>query len=244
MFSTAKVKKMQAVVLGGSGQVGSKLVASLQRLSRDECGKITLISRRPLDGFDGDDRVAVQVVDYDKLGDASVVDTILQNHNAAFMLMGVGQPRKASQEEVERIDADIPIRFSEACTRDKVEHISVLSAYGADPKATYSSWTGTGAGGGWYNYCKGKMEEGIKALPFASVGIFQPAGIYPGNSNTPSLVGQLNAFFNPILPGAFETASSEQIADSMVQHMKQQLAGTLTGHKTVTGGKVIKDSLD
>jgi nucleoside-diphosphate-sugar epimerase len=243
MFSTAKVKKMHAVVLGGSGQVGSKLVASLQRLSRDECEKITLISRRPLDGFDGDDRVAIQVVDYDKLGDASV-DKIIQNHNAAFMLMGVGQPRKASQEEVERIDADIPIRFSEACTRNKVEHMSVLSAYGADPKATYSSWTGTGAGGGWYNYCKGKMEEGIKAFPFASVVIFEPAGIYPGNSNTPSLVGQLNAFLNPILPGAFETASSEQIADSMVQHMKQQLARTLTGHKTVIGGKAIKDSLD
>jgi hypothetical protein len=75
------------------------------------------------------------------------------------------------------------------------------------------------------------------------VGIFQPAGIYPGNSNTPSLVGQLNAFLNPILPGAFETASSQQIADSMVQHMKQQLAGTLTGQKTVAGGKAIKDSL-
>ena len=158
--------------------------------------------------------------------------------------MGIGQPRKASQEEVERIDADIPILFSEACTRNKVEHMSVLSAYGADPKATYSSWTGTGAGGGWYNYCKGKMEEGIKALPFASIGIFQPAGIYPGNSNTPSLVGQLNAFLNPILPGAFETASSEQIADSMVQLMKKQLAGIVTGQKTVTGGKAIKDSLN
>jgi nucleoside-diphosphate-sugar epimerase len=242
MFSTAKVNKMQAVVLGGSGQVGSKLVASLQRLSRDECGKITLISRRPLDGFDGDDRVAVHVVDYDKLGDASV-DKILQNHNAAFMLMGIGQPSKASQEDVERIDADIPIAFSEACVRNKVEHMSVLGAYGADPKAAYSSWTGTGAGGGWYCYCKGKMEEGIKALPFASLVIFQPAGIYPGNSNTPSLVGKLNAFLNPVLPGAFETASSEQIGDSMIQHMVQQLAGTVTGHKSVSGGKAIKDSL-
>jgi saccharopine dehydrogenase-like NADP-dependent oxidoreductase len=97
MLSTAKVKKMQAVVLGGSGRVGSKLVASLQRLSRDECGKITLISRRSLNGFYGDDRVAVQVVDYDKLGDASV-DKILQNHSAAFMLTQ-GIPRRGGRAQ-------------------------------------------------------------------------------------------------------------------------------------------------
>jgi uncharacterized protein YbjT (DUF2867 family) len=246
---------MQAIVLGGSGQVGSRLVTSLLRLSPEECSKITLISRRPLDEFQNDDRVSVQIVDYANLskGDessSSSMDLMFQDHNSAFMLMGIGEPRKAtSQEELERVDADIPIAFSAACARNGVKHMSVLSAIGADSKQTYSRWTTTAAGGGWYSYCKGKMEEGIQALPFESVLFFQPAGIYPGNENTPSLVGKLNALLNPILPGRFETASSEQIADSMVKLMKEQLLDSSSNSKwtgsnnTITGGQAIKNSL-
>jgi hypothetical protein len=196
-----------------------------------------------LDDFKNDDRVSVQIVEFDNLEDKSA-DSIFKDHNAAFMLMGIGQARKASKEELERIDADVPIAFSAACARNGVKHMSVLSTVGADSKQNYSRWTDTAAGGGWYCFCKGKMEEGIKALTsFQSVLFFQPAAIYPGNDNTPSLVGKLNALLNPILPGQFETASSEQIAQSMVKHMKEQLDSKLTGSNAITGGKAIKDSL-
>jgi uncharacterized protein YbjT (DUF2867 family) len=230
-------------VLGGSGQVGSKLVSKLLQLPRSECSKITLLSRRSLDNVGADERIAVKIVDLDKLGDKASMDDVFKGHNCAFMLMGVGQPSKVSKEELEKIDADIPIAFADACNRNGVKHMSVLSAVGGDSKAKYSSITKTAAGGGWSAYCKGKMEDGIKAMPFTSISIIQPAGIYPGNKNTPSMLGKLNELLNPVIPGKFETSSSTQIAESMVKHMKEQIASKWNGVKLVTGGKAIKDSL-
>jgi uncharacterized protein YbjT (DUF2867 family) len=160
------------------------------------------------------------------------------------MLMGVGEARKVSQLELERIDADIPIAFAKMCHQNGgVQHISVLSALGANSHRQYSRWTGTAAGGGWYAHCKGKMEEGIQTLPFASVTILRPAVIFPGNVNTPSLVGRFNETLNPILPGPLQTVSSMQIAQCMVEQMQQQVAGDWCGVKVVAGGQAIKDTL-
>jgi len=240
MSFTATKLGLQAIVLGGSGQVGSKLLSALQKLP--ECSKVTVLSRRPLDDF-SDDKIKVEVIDYDSLGE-SKMDAIFKSHNAAFMMMGVGASSKSNKDELERIDADIPIAFAQACARNDVQHMSVLSAVGADPTAKYSNITKTAAGGGWYSYCKGKMEEGIKALPFESVVIVRPAAIYPGNNNTPSALGWINAKLNPILPGRFETASSQDIAESMVTLMKQQVAKVLQGTKVIDGGKAVKDSVN
>lgn len=252
---------MQAIVLGGTGQVGSKLVAALRRLPPALCSTITVLSRRPLllpplddhgrgsnadhDDHDDNARVAVKIIDYDQLLAGGASSAFFdRTHNCAFMLMGVGEPRKVSRPELERIDADIPIAFAKMCHRDGgVQHISVLSALGANSHGQYSGWTGTAAGGGWYAHCKGKMEEGIQALPFASVTILRPAAIYPGNVNTPSLVGRLNEMLNPILPGPLQTVSSVQIAQCMVEQMQQQVAGDWRGVKVVAGGQAIKDAL-
>jgi nucleoside-diphosphate-sugar epimerase len=246
MFSTkTKLISMQAIVLGGSGQVGLKLVEKLVQLP--ECSRITLVSRRPLDEYRTHEKINVRVVaDMDNIAELD-----FDNHNAAFMLMGLGQPSKHTKDELERVDALIPIAFARACQRNKVPHMSVLSAVGADASAQYSNVTKTAAGGGWYCHVKGimedgkgkgKMEHGIKAMAFESVVIVQPAGIYPGNNNTPSFFGWLNEKLNPILPGKFETASSWAIAECMVQNMKQQLAGCIQGTKVICGGKDIKAS--
>ncbi len=44
---------------------------------------------------------------------------------------------------------------------------------GADPAATYSRITGSNAAGGWYNHCKGRVEQNFMALGFRNLAIFR-----------------------------------------------------------------------
>jgi hypothetical protein len=81
------------------------------------------------------------------------------------------------------------------------------------------------------------------AASVSSVTILRPAVIFPGNVNTPSLVGRFNEMLNPILPGSLQTVSSVQIAQCMVEQMQQQVAGDWRGVKVIAGGQAIKDAL-
>lgn len=77
---------------------------------------------------------------------------------ACLVTMGLGQPSKATAEEVRRVDVDIPTSFARAAKQSGcVRHLSLLSAVGADINAKPSRLTGTAAGGGLYCNAKGQV---------------------------------------------------------------------------------------
>ena len=69
--------------------------------------------------------------------------------------------------------------------------------------------------------------------------IFRPAGIYPGNSNTPELFGYLNQLLNPVLPRVYNTVGSTAIGLAMMNTMRRQLSGSVLGRIVVEGGAAI-----
>lgn len=236
-MATSSIK---AVILGGSGNVGKQVVSALCA-STDPEYSVTLISRRPLPEFDNNSgnnsKVKVRVVEnMDKLEAED-----LQGFDAGFMLMGIGKASQASKEELLRVDCSVPVAFATACKKGGVHHFSSLSSVDADITQQYSPFTKSGAGGGWYLHVKGAMEEGVTAQNFRSAAFFRPAGIYPGNDNTPSTFGWLNEKLNWLLPAKYVTAGTTVIADAMVVTMKAQLSGTITGCKVVDGGQAIND---
>lgn len=87
---------------------------------------------------------------------------------------------------------------------------------------------------------KGLMENRVGALAFKSVCVVRPAMIYPGNSNSPSLLGQLNQSLNWLLPSVFNSVGSTEIAQAMVRTMQDQVAGDVTGVKVIEGGGDIR----
>eukprot|EP01013_Petalomonas_cantuscygni_P010139 TRINITY_DN23134_c0_g1_i1.p1 TRINITY_DN23134_c0_g1~~TRINITY_DN23134_c0_g1_i1.p1 ORF type:complete len:237 (+),score=28.01 TRINITY_DN23134_c0_g1_i1:110-820(+) len=224
---------MRAVVLGGSGQVGSRLVAMLRDSSDVE--RITLISRRPLPEFEQDSRIEVRVVDpLDRVDSAD-----LTGHNTAFMMLGFGKASTATKEDLLRVDATIPVAFANACRSSGVSRFAALSAVGSDASATWSSITRTGAGGGWYNHCKGIMEEGVLRAGFERVGIIRPAGIYPGNDNTPATFGWLVSKAQCMMPQRFENASADEVAGATLAAVRESSsAGTQV---IVDGGRAVKE---
>ena len=76
---------------------------------------------------------------------------------------------------------------------------------------------------GWYNHVKGMMEQKTSQVGFSSVRIFRPAMIYPGNTNSPALLGRLNESLNWLLPAVYNSVGTTLIAEAMVYGMQQQM---------------------
>ncbi len=134
---------MRAIVLGGSGNVGSRLVSQLCSLD-SPYSHVTLLSRRSLPQFDNfSSKISIRILSNFN----QMEEEIFEKHDVAFMLQGIGKPSQVSQEELEKIDYLIPVQFAKACLKSGVQHISILSAIGADSTQEYSWITKTGAGG-------------------------------------------------------------------------------------------------
>lgn len=133
---------MKAIVLGGSGNVGSRLVNHLIS-NNSNYNTITLISRRQLPQYNEINKINIKILE--NLNEIEKED--FTGHTTAFMLLGIGRPSQVNKEELMNIDCTIPILFAKACYNSGIKHISILSAIGSDPSQEYSWLTKTGAGG-------------------------------------------------------------------------------------------------
>jgi oxidoreductase len=133
---------VRAVVLGGSGNVGARLVHLLSQ-TESAYSSITLISRRSLPQFDHSPKITVKV--FDDL--SHLDDESFGTHDVAFMLLGAGKPSQVSKEDLFQIDCAVPVAFAKACKRRGVQHLSALSSLGADSSLKYNWMTKSAAGG-------------------------------------------------------------------------------------------------
>jgi nucleoside-diphosphate-sugar epimerase len=142
-------KSLRALILGGSGNVGSRLVQQLLNTEHCPCSftSITLISRRPLPQYD-DHLLSSNLLNIRIIEDLNKLDhEISGNYDVGFMLLGAGKPSQLSKEELAEIDRDIPVKFGQYCAKSGVRHMSILSSLGADQTQKYSWLTKTAAGG-------------------------------------------------------------------------------------------------
>jgi hypothetical protein len=80
------------------------------------------------------------------------------------------------------------------------------------------------------------------AALFVNIHLSQPGVIYPGNDHASSVAVRINSMLNQILPGSFESVSSEEIALVMISSMKLQISGDVDGVHTVRGGRAITNA--
>lgn len=138
----------------------------------------------------------------------------LQGLDSVIVTMGVGQPSKTTPEELIKGDVTLPAAFAASAAEAKVDHISLLTAVGAD--ATATSWFNqTAAGLGLYCQCKGKIENIVKALDFKTVQIFRPAGILE-NVNSGGFVNAVFPKIEWMLPGNYKNTTATELGQAMV----------------------------
>jgi uncharacterized protein YbjT (DUF2867 family) len=228
--------KRTAIVLGGSGSVGTALLREL--FHDDGFSAVITLSRRSLPEAVEMARTTGRVLVEKLVPDmkpaplaAATLDAIrgCGADVEGFSVLGVGAgTSKLTLEEHRAVDVALNEAFARAL-RDsgKVHHLAFMSAVGADPAAKAS---GSGAAGmPRYNRVKGEAEEGVRASGPAVVSVFRPAMII-GSRHTPWLLEKGLPLLSFATPGKYKSISVEQIAKAMVASAKHHPAASATYH--------------
>lgn len=145
-----------ALVAGGSGLVGSRLLAAL--LDAPDWGRVYALSRRPLPLEHP--RLANRIVQFEHL-EKQLAGVRCDD---AFCCLGTTLRAAGSEEAFRLVDLGHVLKFARAAHAGGARRLVVVSSVGADPGSKRL-----------YLRTKGEMEEGLAALGFASLDILQPS---------------------------------------------------------------------
>ena len=228
--------KRSAIVLGGSGSVGTALLREL--LHDDAFHTVITLSRRSLPEAVAMARTTGRRLVEKLVPDMKPAPLLAATLDAArdsdgdlegFSVLGVGAgTAKLTLEQHRAIDVALNEAFARAL-RDsgKVRHLAFMTAVGADPAASASG--GGAAGMSRYNRVKGEAEEAVRASGPAIVSVFRPAMII-GSQHTPWLLEKALPMFSFVTPGKYKSIRVEQIAKAMVAAAKHHPATSATYH--------------
>jgi uncharacterized protein YbjT (DUF2867 family) len=228
--------KRTAVVLGGSGSVGTAL---LRELFHDAgFNAVITLSRRSLPEAVAMARAAGRTLVEKLVPDMTPASLAAATIEAArgldgdvegFSVLGVGAgTAKLSIEEHRAVDVSLNEAFARGL-RDsgKVRHLAFMSAVGSDPTAKAS---GSGAAGTLrYRRVKGESEEAVRASGPPVVSVFRPAMII-GSQHTPWLLEKTLPLFSFVMPAKYRSIRVEQIAKAMIATAKHHPAISATYH--------------
>ena len=211
-----------AIVLGGSGSVGTALLREL--LHDDGFNDVITLSRRSLSEAVAMARAAGRTLVEKLVPDMKPAPLAAATIEAAraldgdvegFSVLGVGAGTATlTLEEHRAVDVALNEAFARAL-RDSgtVRHLAFMSAVGSDPTAKTSG--GGGAGMARYRRVKGESEEAVRASGPAVVSVFRPAMII-GSQHTPWLLEKTLPLFSFVTPGKYKSIRVEQIAKAMI----------------------------
>ncbi len=148
------------MMIGATGAVGGHAARALAK--RDEVAQLTLLGRRKVDDELGA-ATEQHVVD---VMNPSSYETLLPGHDTAVCTLGVGESSKVSKETFVRMDKTTLLDFAKACQAARIEHFELLGSVAAHPQSR-----------SFYLRIKGELVEGLKALNFRRLSIFQPSMI-------------------------------------------------------------------
>ncbi len=232
----AMTSKRTAIVLGGSGSVGTALLREL--FHDDGFDAVITLSRRSLPEAVAMARTAGRRLVEKPVPDmkpgplaAATLDAAsdLDGDVEGFSVLGIGAgTAKITLEEHRAVDVALNEAFARAL-RDsgKVRHLAFMSAAGANPTAKASG--SGGAGMSRYNRVKGESEEAVRANGPALVSVFRPAMII-GSQHTPWLLEKALPLFSFVTPAKYRSIRVEQIAKAMLATAKHHPATSATYH--------------
>lgn len=149
----------RAVIVGASGAVGSALTQAL--LAEPECTEVVAVTRRTLEKLRSP-KLRMEIIDIDDLEAATARAAV--GCDRAFCTIGIGQPRKVDYQEFWHVDVVLAGAFAIGSALAGVQHISLLSAVGADRKSRNP-----------YMRVKGAAEKAVKDAGILRTSFFRPS---------------------------------------------------------------------
>ncbi len=147
---------MKVMLLGATGLTGGKVLEGL--LARDEVSSVVTPVRRSLSLSHA--KLEQHEIDFDRLdehGDLFAVDAIV-------CCLGTTIKKAGSKEQFRKVDYGYPIKAAELGRAKGAKAFLLMSAIAASSSSTV-----------FYNRVKGELEDGVKALGYPCVSIYQPS---------------------------------------------------------------------
>ena len=206
--------RYSAIVLGGTGNVGGRIVHLL--VSSPRCKKVVVVSRRKTDAF-ADPKVVELVVNLDRLEEE--VAPQAQGVDVALAAFGVGKgSAKMPEEEVRKIEIAYPLAFCRAAKAGGARVCGVMTAAGANPEA-----------GMKYAKIIGEKEKAVASVKFDFLGLYRP-GVILGNTNTPGILGYVMPLLHWAMASKYHSIHKNDLARAMVAQSEQAFLAIAHGN--------------
>ncbi len=189
-----------AMILGGTGQVGSAAVAELLAIS--ECREVVMVTRKPTAPQPRVRNVVLDTGAADFAERAAVLahEVLSQGPVSAVSCVGVGSgSARWSEEELKQLELGVVGGFARGCHDAGIAQFCLLSAAGSSARSRIR-----------YARVMGMKEDTVRNVGFARLAIFRP-GIIVGNAHTPAWVGWLGS----LVPGPFGNIDQQILARSI-----------------------------
>jgi len=161
-------KPLRAIVVGGSGAVGRKLIAEL--VQSPHISQIVSFGRRevPLDDpeLSKSEKLQQKVINMDELDKHKQE---FEGNDVAFCCLGTTTGEKGTAH-FKKIDHDLVMQFANISKEAHVPHFSLVSSVGASSGSLFT-----------YMQVKGQVEDECKQLGFSRLTIWQPGMLDRGS---------------------------------------------------------------
>jgi len=147
---------LKAVLAGATGLIGSELLNIL--LHSPAYDQVTVVTRSSTGIVHP--KLTEVIVDFDELDKYSNEIT----GHAVFCCLGTTRNKTPDMSIYKKIDHDYPVKLSELAAKNGVEQYHLVSAIGANSKAS-----------NFYTRFKGETEEDVKQSGVKGIFIYQPS---------------------------------------------------------------------
>ena len=200
---------MKALIIGATGATGKDLVKVL--LLDPAYTAVILFNRRPI-GMEHS-KLSEIITDFDNLEAVSghITGAVL------FSCLGTTLKTAGSRAKQWHIDYEIPLKFAELASKNGIDSMVLLSAYGASPTSHL-----------FYSRIKGQLEEKLASLAFNTYIIFKPGVLLRKNTNRAGerLTAGILKFLNSVgLIRKFRPMPTSTLAEKMARAPKILTAG-------------------
>lgn len=155
--------KLNAIVIGATGEVGKAIVKELVKRSQFE--KVTLIVRRQLElpSPETDEnyrKIEQKLVDFEKLSESAEA---FKGHHVGFSALGTTRG-KSGAAGFYRVDHDYVVESAKLTKEGGCKHFHLVSSGGANKNSSFL-----------YMKTKGETEDEVSKMGFERVSIYRPS---------------------------------------------------------------------
>jgi uncharacterized protein YbjT (DUF2867 family) len=212
---------MKIIVTGATGTVGSEVVR--QAIINNDVEQITILARRT-SSFT---HPKIKEILHRDFLNYEGLDNIFRESDACIWCLGISQSRVSKSEYF-----TITYEYAVAAARAMLN---------ANPNITFLFLSGEGADTTEksrvrFAKVKGQTENALKAMPFKTLIIFRPGGIYPvvRNANE-GIYKKFEIGFVRIMKAVapFTVVKTDVLAKAMLKSVSQANGTVLIGHKAI-----------